>query len=375
MNEYLIISTSARALAESASRAGHKVSVIDCFADSDTKSVCNNVYQVKYNENGFIESELISKAREALLNSPNGKLVLGAGFESNPELIDKLKALAPTFSNTKETISTVKEPLILSGLLEKNGIAHPHTQFNKPDTSKGFLRKKIAGQGGTHIDWLEASSSDIEADYYYQEFVAGDVFSVLFLANGKEAKVVGFNQQLISDEFADMPFLYKGAIKLTKNNINHSEAIENIINIITSESSLSGLCGIDYIINEAGKVVVLEVNPRPPATYVLHEDQHSLFNAHLACFDGELVELGKTDEDETHNGYAILYAKENLTISDKIEWPEWTKDRSQAKTRIQAKFPVCTVHANENSIDKVKAILFNRLLQIETRIVEADKAV
>lgn len=370
MNEIIIISISARALAESASRAGYNVNVIDCFADSDTKLAANIVHQVTYREDGFIESELISRTKEILADISNARIILGTGFESTPGLIYKLNLLAPTFSNTKETVSKLKDPFILSKLLEKHKIAHPAIQFEKPNSLEGFLIKKTAGQGGTHISRLEQSNSDITNEYYYQEFVDGDVLSVLFLANGKDAKVLGFNQQLISDDFEKLPFLYKGAITLNKNNINNREVIENIVNIITNESRLKGLCGLDYIMKKNGEIVVLEVNPRPPATFELHETlQQSLFDLHLAAFAGELLNVEVKDTKNTrYDAYTILYAKENLLINDRFEWPKWSKDRPQAGSKIQVKFPVCTVHASENSIDKTKALLFNRLSQIETML-------
>lgn len=376
MNEIIIVSTSARALAESASRAGYNVNVIDCFADNDTKSVSNIVHQVTYSEDGFIENKLISRAQEILASLPSAKIILGTGFEANPGLIDKLKLLAPTFSNTKEAISAVKDPFILLKLLEKHKIAHPVTQFNKPNRLKGFLIKKTAGQGGTHINYLKKSNSSIADDHYYQEFVAGEVLSALFLANGNEAEVLGFNQQLKSDDFEELPFLYKGAIKLNKSDINNQEVIEKIVNIIISENDLKGLCGIDYIVKENGEIAVLEVNPRPPATFELHETQPSLFELHLAAFDGKLIQQKEKDtENFSYNGYAVLYAKESLIINDSFEWPKWTKDRPQAGSKIQIKFPVCTVHASENSIDKTKALLFNRLSQIETMLKKDSKVI
>lgn len=376
MNEIIIISISARALAESASRAGYNVNVIDCFADNDTKSVSNFVHQVTYEESGFIESKLISRTQEILRRLPDARIILGTGFESNPELIDKLNLLAATFSNTKETVSSVKDPLSLSKLLAKHKIGHPVTQFDKPDRLNGFLIKKIAGQGGMHVNYLKKTNLNIADDYYYQEFVAGEVLSALFLANGSEAEVLGFNQQLKSGDFEELPFLYKGAIRLNKSNINNREVIENIINIITVENDLKGLCGLDYIVKENAEIVVLEVNPRPPATFELHETQQCLFELHLAAFDGKLIQQKqKETENFSYNGYAVLYAKERLIINDSFEWPEWCKDRSRAGSKIQIKFPVCTVHASENSIDKTKALLFNRLSQIETMLKKDSEAI
>ena len=369
MNEYIVISCSSRALAECANRAGYSIHVIDSFSDADTVSISKSVHQVQFIDDGFDEEDLLSKLKQILVTSPRAKLVLGSGFEAKSEIINQLNKLAPTFSNSPQTITTLKDPISFSNILQQHKIPHPKTQRIRPDSSTGFLRKKIAGQGGEHIHWLDKCKEDLNKNYYFQQYIAGDVYSVLFLANGKEAKVVGFNQQLQSDDFADLPFLYKGAISLN-NNINKiSEIIEKHINILTIESDLKGLCGLDYIVSNTGEVVVLEVNPRPPATLDLYSDYESLFEAHIACFAGELVDLDRQYDENMHfRGAAILYAKENLTISNKILWPDWVKDKPQAKTTIKANFPVCTVHARENSLDKVKALLFNRLSQIETII-------
>ena len=282
-------------------------------------------------------------------------------------LREQIQSLATTISNSKATISTLKEPSTFFSLLKKNGITYPQTQFEITDDSKKFLRKKVGGKGGEHISWAKEAKHD--SAYFFQEFVSGDVFSVLFLANGTESKIIGFNQQLKSEDFDEFPFLYKGAIRLNKYLINHSKDIENIINSVTSESGLRGLCGLDYIVRDNGEIVLLEVNPRPPATFELHEEEQSLFDAHLACFDGKLIDI-KTDDvkNMSYNGYAVLYAKEKLIIKDKLAWPDWVKDKPPTETKIQATFPVCTVHATDSSVDKVKGLLFNRLAQIETML-------
>jgi predicted ATP-grasp superfamily ATP-dependent carboligase len=375
MIDYIIIAISGRALAVSANRAGYRVIVADCFADEDTSSVSEAVYQLQYTDDGFIEEELLTTIEKILSPASNAKLVIGSGFESQPDLIDKLAELAPVFSNNKKTIIKVKEPSSFFPMLKKYAISHPKTMFSRPDLSENYLIKKNAGIGGINTRWLEQNDESDDNNYYYQEYVPGEVASVLFLANGKQAKIVGFNHQLQSEDFPESPFLYQGAITLNKNIINNIEVIDNIINKITSSSKLKGLCGLDYIINEQNEVVVLEVNPRPPATFELHEEERALFDAHLACFDGKFVEL---EQQNTNNskfkGYAILYAKENLFISDKLMLPEWVKDRPRAESVIPTKFPVCSVHAKEISLDKLKAMLFNRLLQIETMIAATKDA-
>jgi uncharacterized protein len=365
MLDYLIIARSGRALAASAKRAGYKVSVADCFADEDTKTFSESVYQLQCNGDGFAIDVLLSHVQDIISRNPKVKLVIGSGFESTPELLDILVELVPVLANSKESIVALKDPVIFFEMLDRNSIQHPDVSFSKPIDSKDYLIKRIGGVGGAHVNWCDQVDSEEKLACYFQKFISGMVSSVVFLADGAKTSIVGFNQQLQSNEFADMPFLYQGAINTDNDALENKEVIEYIINKITQETGLKGLCGLDFIIDEFGQIVVLEVNPRPPATFELHEVGQSLFDAHLACFDGLLNDNARQINSE-FRGYAIFYAKDKLKISGKINWPSWVKDRPSSGAIIPLKFPVCTVHAQENSMERVKSLLFNRLAQIET---------
>jgi uncharacterized protein len=365
--DYLIIARSGRALAASAKRAGYKVSVADYFADEDTRSFSESVCRLQYHCDGFVAEELLIHIQDVITSNPKLKLVIGSGFESTPELLDSLAELAPVFANSRESIIALKEPVSFFEMLDRNSIQHPDVLFSKPIDSKDYLIKRIAGIGGGHVNWCDQVDSEQGSTCYFQKFIHGIASSVVFLANGLQTSIVGFNQQLQSSEFADMPFLYQGAVTTDNEAFENRDVIERIINKITEETGLKGLCGLDYIIDECGQIIVLEVNPRPPATFELHEVEHSLFDAHLACFDGLLInDERKDDNAKKIRSYAIFYAKNELRINDKINWPLWVKDRPSFGTKIPLKFPVCTVHAQENSIDKVKSLLFNRLKKIES---------
>jgi len=382
MTDFLIIACSARTLAASAKRAGYNVHVIDCFADEDTRSLTKSAHQLQFDCGGFAEEQLLVHAREVISRHANVTVVVGSGFEANPELLDKLSEIAPVLSNSKNTVVSLKEPVSFCEILNRNAIKHPDISLLRPIDAKKWLIKKVAGIGGGHVNWLEQACSGSQSDCYYQQYISGVVSSVVFLANGSHANIVGFNQQLQSDQFADMPFLYQGAVSVNVITDQHKHVIEEIINKITEKTGLTGLCGLDYIVDDSGDIYVLEVNPRPPSTFELHEDKQSLFDAHLACFDGRLIDYrnqhdcqGKgNNHDEQSRGYVIFYAKEDIQISDSIDWPDWVKDRPLSGAVIPKKFPVCTVHAQENSIDKLKVLLFNRLDKIESFIAARQNA-
>jgi uncharacterized protein len=376
MVDYLIVARSGRALAASAKRAGYKVNVADYFADEDTKSFSETVHQLQYHCDGFEVESLLSHIQNVISLSPNVKLVAGSGFEHCPALIENLSKLLPVLANSKETILRLKEPMSFCEILDKGEIKHPDTSYSQPTGSKKYLQKKVAGIGGGHVRCLDNSESSDESDCYYQEYINGTVSSVVFLADGIQAHIVGFNEQLQTTKFADMSFLYLGAMVKNDNSEQHKAIIHRIINTITSDAKLIGLCGLDYIVDETGEIIVLEVNPRPPATFELHEtEQQSLFNAHISCFDGLLTENKyMNNTKDIFKGYVIYYANKEVKISDKIVWPLWVKDRPLSKSVIQMKFPVCTVHAEENSMDKLRNVLSNRLEEIESIVVAMQNA-
>ena len=259
---------------------------------------------------------------------------------------------------------------------------YPFTSLCKTDFKDHaiFLIKEIAGMGGGHVVF----ESDINdkllsgSEYYYQEYIKGIVYSAVFLANGKEAKLIGINQHLKPSQISSKPFLYEGAIT-TNLQKDKKEEIDSIINKLTKITKLFGLCGLDFIIDESNNIYVIDVNPRPPSTFELHENEYSLFAAHIDCFQGKLPRNVSYNCNKIH-GHAIYYAKKDLFRAP--NFPNWVKDIPRMKLKnndlqiqdmISAGNPVCSVYAEANTLDEVKNLLFHRLQEIELSIKSTNK--
>ncbi|GJM04587.1 MAG: hypothetical protein DHS20C09_05780 [marine bacterium B5-7] len=372
MAGFLIVARSGRALAVSAHQAGYEVHVMDCFADEDTKAVSSSIHQLRYHCQGFAKTELIEQVKDLISCYPETILVVGAGFEKAPALLDDLMEIIPVLSNKKNVINNLKDPITLYDMLRRDSIKTPEISLTQPDNFDGWLLKEIAGIGGAHVKWLSTINSNTES-CYYQKHVPGIALSAVFLARETHAILVGINEQLLSEQFSEMPFLYKGVVNLNSVEEKHSQNVIEIINKITKQTGLKGLCGIDYVVTESGEVVVIEVNPRPPSSFELHEHQYALFDAHLACFEDKEIDYQFSQENSS-KGYAIYYAKQNIQINNNIVWPSWVKDRPVAGSVIVEKFPVCTVHAEGESTTRVKAVLQEQLNYIETMIMAEQHA-
>ncbi len=372
MTDFLIIARSGRALAASAKRAGYNVCVMDCFADADTIALSESTLQLAYKCSGFVAESLLTQTRAIVARHPGIKIVVGTGFEVNTGLLDALRDLAPVLSNSNNTIATLKDPISLCAVLGRAAVRYPTTSLTRPTDATGWLVKKAGGIGGAHVRWL-SQVGNVAADCYYQKYISGIVASAVFLARGPHAEIVGFNRQLQTDQFTDMPFLFQGAVRLNTVAEQHRQDMQAIIDKITQQVSLTGLCGIDYIIDETGEIVVLELNPRPPSTFVLHEQAGSLFEAHLACFGASKVgwpfkEGGKC------SAYAIYYANQAVQISNTTTWPAWVKDRPGKDTCVAAEFPVCTVYAEAGTTENAMAVLQQRLIMIDAIVTAQQHA-
>ena len=354
-------------MANSAKKAGYKVGVIDAFLDEETVSVSSLAFKATYSyQFGFDIVELERLIKQKFLDSI---VVVGSGFEINPGQIDYISKYASVLSNSTETINTVKHPKSLENLLNEEFIRYPFTTFqrNECGDNKTFLLKEIGAMGGGHVQRKSQLSNIqplVNKNFYYQKFIEGNVFSAVFLANRDRASLIGLNQHLKSNQFSDQPFLYEGAISVVLKNQKDVNKVNAIINKITKKISLVGLCGVDFIIDEYGVMFVIDVNPRPPSTFELHESKQSLFAAHLACFQGDLIHY-LSDNNKYSRGHAIYYAKEDTIINEELNWPEWVKDRPLRKQTIAAKNPICSIFAEGDSETQVENILYKRLEEIE----------
>ena len=367
MQDYLIVARCGRSLAESAKRAGFRTHVLDCFADEDTHQFADTVKQLQYLEEGFADKELTQSIRDVLSDYPDTEIVIGSGFEAAPQLIDQLGLLAPLYSNTSETIKTLKQPDAFFKLLDSYSIKYPKVTLNYPDKPEHYLIKKVASMGGEHIQWCHDGFKINTSNAYFQEYIDGTVSSTVFLADGQGSKIVGFNKQVQSKQFETMPFLFGGACTVQDVTRQHYAEIKRIINCIVEASGLKGLCGLDYILTKQGEIYVLEVNPRPPSTFELHETDSTLFKAHISCFEGDMEDV-VLERYPAYRAYVILYAEHDIQIPIDFEWPVWVKDRPAAGTRIKKSHPVCTIHVEEDSLSNISKAIQSRRHQLEVRL-------
>lgn len=348
----LVVALSGRALACAAHKLGIPVYVLDVFNDVDTQACAVASQRVATLNSEFDPDALLAAVQN--LCPPDTPLVYGAGFESNPILLAKLAEGRELLGNTPALIEQLKDPAYFFPLLDKLHLPHPETQLTPPEACEEWLVKQIGGAGGQHVQVLQECSSNADAQaWYYQRRLAGNPHSMIFLANGEQAYIIGYNEQWHDEAFSfttQTPFLYKGAMSV--DDMPLQENLQQAVNAIVAATGLRGLCSMDMMLNASG-FHILEINPRPTASFELHQLQGNLFYGHLQACHGILPD--HLPHPKHQRAHSILYAGADVKIPDNLHWPAWTADHPAPHQQIRAGDPICTIFAQGGrSLQKVQ---------------------
>ncbi len=338
----LIAALSGRMLAASALRGGRSAIVLDLFNDVDTRHYALHSRAIVDEAGGLGASALLQGANE-FYSSCDG-IVIGSGFEDKTELMQELLTGRIVYGNTTETVKRMKDPTYFYNMLDALDISHPEISLHQPEQLSDWLVKQVGASGGAHIQWAHRAASP-QGKIYYQRFVRGKSMSVLFVANGAQAQILGINEQWTVAMRPEFPFCYGGAIGKATLEQPLYQRVEKILDRILQTSGLVGLNGMDFILHD-DDILVLEINPRPTATVDLYDGDWSegLLAVHLRACRGELPDT--MPQDETIRAHAIVYASAPMRVTENFVFPDWCSDIPQANSTICLHAPICTVHAS-----------------------------
>jgi predicted ATP-grasp superfamily ATP-dependent carboligase len=365
LRPYLVVSASGRALARSAGRQGIRVVVLDLFNDVDTRALAVASRACAGRHGRFHRARLLQAARELAPTDGYAGLVVGSGLEGRPALLQALSRQAPLLGNASETVVRVKDPEFFFPLLDRLAICHPEVRMTVPRNPQGWLAKRVGGAGGAHVRQAHLGWPRKERRYF-QRFQPGRVMSALFLADGKRARVVGFNEQWTVALTRAARFAYGGAVTVDDIAQPVRAVVSHAAERLTGALGLHGLNGLDFIL-AGDRPCVLELNPRPTATLDLYDDAvpGGLFAQHLAACVGRL-EMGAVPRDWSR-AHAIVYASCAWRVPLTFDWPEWTTDIPAAGSLITGGAPVCTVHAQGESMRSARELVLARHERMQTQ--------
>jgi len=358
----VVVAQSGRALARSAGRAGIPVHVLDLYADGDTSALALSVSRIGSIATGFCADRLLGSLHRIEAWEGIDGIVAGSGFEERIDLLEAMARVGRLLGNPPEVVRRAKDPACFFPLLARLGIPHPETVTEASARSRadgaGWLCKRIGGAGGAHVRPAEACCPP---GHYLQRRVPGRPHSLVFLADGRHAAIVGYNEIRVQGGTGAARFRYTGAVSVSEPPV--APAVEAAVQALVPALGLVGLCGLDFMLYEDGRYSVLEVNPRPTGTFELYEDLGvegpGLFQMHLSACEGRLPRrvrvLGRGVAAQE-----VLWASETFAIPDDLQWPDWVRDRPAGGTLIQTGEPICTLHARAGERQVVDRLLSAR---------------
>ncbi|MEA2384000.1 MAG: uncharacterized protein QOH72_3971 [Solirubrobacteraceae bacterium] len=358
----LLVSVSARMLAELARQEGHEVLAVDRFGDLDLRDLCPSV-SILRDLGGRGGMTALVEAAEGI---PAAGVIYGAGLENRPDLVARLGAGRTLLGCAPETLRRVRDPAVLGASLRSAGFAYPRTfsAVEAPvtaDRARRWLRKPVRGGGGRGVRaWRGGRLASTEL---VQERVAGLPCSAAAVADGRSAAVLGVSEQLTGRAaLGARGFTWCGNLAPPRLPADERDALTSALQAICEHLAaafgLRGLFGVD-VVWDGTEAWVVEVNPRPTASLETIATAHGVrpFTAHLEACGGRLP-AGSPREPAAAAGKAILYATAPLQLPDTRGWAaSGIRDVPHPGERIGAGHPICTLIATGASPAAVLADL------------------
>ncbi len=353
----IAISTSARTLVQAARRAGLAVCAVDAFGDVDTIAQAARWQRAALAPAGGLDACAVLQALAG--HGPTSAcVVLGSGLEDSPEAIEQLATRHTLLGNHPSVWRVAHDPRLWFALTLSLGLPTPAVRHDAPADPADWLRKRAGSSGGQHV---QAVTSCLDAvalasgSWYYQRRIAGPVYSLLFLANGREVCTVGFNRMLPAPPEAATPWVWAGAVRPAGLPTALCARVEAAAQALTAALGLRGLNGLDFIV-QGEAWLLLELNPRPTATLDLWdaEPMPPLFSLHLRACAGDLPQQ-PLPQPPGARAMAVAYAGQPLQVPCDLAWPAACRDRPRAGLRLQPGDPLCTLHAIHATVDGATA--------------------
>ena len=366
--EYVVVAgISTRALAASAARAGYQVTAVDAFGDLDLRRAANLIPRA---EDAAVFKPMT--AAIAAAQAPGRLVCYTSNFENYPAAVERLAKGRTLLGNPASVLRRVRDPLLLMHTLGRLGFLVPKTRSSAPleRNARGPWLLKPRRSGGGHGTRVWRRSEAFPRTHYLQQRLAGVPGSILFVADGSEAVVLGVSRQLVGDaKLGARGFRYCGSL-LGPTAIlfpNHRELVDvagRLASAVTKEFEVRGLNGIDFIAAD-GVPNPIEVNPRYSASMELLERARalSIFQVHEQACRGTLPNPVRT---AAVLGKAIVFARKNVVLGDTRSWLEDTSlaDIPHPGERIERGRPICTVFAGGDDADSCYEGLIRRAVAV-----------
>lgn len=354
----LLAGVSVRSLAASAIRAGLIPWCLDCFGDADLRE---SLDRAGGRWCGQLAAGMRGLPAACADIDPAVPIVCAGGVENDPEVLDQLRQQRRVCNASSDAIRAARQVETLFTALQAEGIPVPEIRHALSGGSHDdWLRKPRRSGGGLGIVRAGPEVRSCDESHYFQRCVAGVAVSALYAVRTAEpVRVLGTALQFTGwDTLGGSGFQYCGAIAPFTLTSELTAELQRIADAVSRHCGLVGVFGIDFILR-AGKLWLIEVNPRLTATHELHETtSQSPLRAHLECFGVELPEAPPEPLPDPCRGSAgamraacVVYARHDIPHIDDLGIPrDWIVGGEQAPQFGRCRIRIADIPARSTTI-------------------------
>lgn len=347
----LLVGSSVRYLAESGDRIGIPVVGVDGFGDVDMRTACRMSRRAAAPDGHSLAEAVAGLGLESSM-----AWSYGAGFEAVPAALAMVAGgRLNLLGNAPSVLALLADPRRWFATLEELTIDFPPVCYTASAQPAGWLLKRAGSCGGRDVTRYEGGALDTDRSYLQRE-IDGQLLSLVFAADGKRVFPIGYNE-LFAHDSAQGDFLFSAAVGGIDPDFSTRARMLRVADLLTERLGLRGVNGLDFVLHD-GNPLLLDLNARPPATLELYEFalRGGGLHCHMEACQGRLPRgLG----GQVAHGIEIVYAERAMRIAE-LEWPRWVSDRPAFGELIEARAPLCTVHANGATRAAIKELLAQR---------------
>ena len=356
---------SARMMAETAAADGFEVVALDLFGDTDTCDVASRWFGIGDPSRLEIDDDRVLAALATLARQGGvAGWVAGSGFEGRAELLARGAGLLPLLGTEPDAVARLRDPACFFAFLDQHDIEHPAVRLAPTDDGVGWLLKDLHGSGGLHIRHAVPGRPDALAPgHYLQRQAPGQPMSATFVANGKDLRLLGVNQQIVRS-LGGLPYVFCGVVGPVPVAGRVLRRLHDILHALVAGFALRGLASFDFLLVD-DHLLVLEVNPRPPASMALYDHWHPMAAHVRACLHGDLpAPPASPGAASAVGGHEIVFARRPVRLdaaaARRLADRPHAHDLPGVGQAFAAGDPVCSIEARGASAAEVLARLHER---------------
>ena len=351
-NNLVFIGNSLVSISQSVKKLNKRVINIDSFNDTDL--IGENF--INSDQRGYVNQDVLLVLEKLNLRKNDTLIIVSGEYDSDKDYYNALSEFGYIVGNKQSTIQEIYNHEKIFSKLSKNNIKFPKKiSHDDAKKSKNFLNKNFYSSGGLGIQ-KNTIQKQIKKTDFYQAYIEGDVFSIIFISNkNKKFSIVGVNQ-IFSKNTNLSDFTFSGARSNVLLDQKYIKSLERMINFFVSEYGLIGINGIDFIIKD--DVYFLEINPRLTQTCFMYDDLffNGFIEAHIKACIKNSISFNLKNRVYSY-AFETIFAKNSFKFNLNVDSFNFLMNIPRKNTFIEVGHPICTICIKSNKTNDIQMLL------------------